>query len=133
MMKISEVSEKYALSADTLRYYERVGLLPPVNRTDSGIRDYNDLDLRRVEFVKCMRNVGLPVDVLVEYVRLVQQGDQTAEARREILIAQRERLLVKIEELQKVLGILDHKIEVYDHILLNLEQKFTEAVSDAGS
>jgi DNA-binding transcriptional MerR regulator len=133
MMKISEVSEKYALSADTLRYYERVGLLPPVNRTDSGIRDYNDLDLRRVEFVKCMRNAGLPVDVLVEYVRLVQQGDQTAEARREILIAQRERLLVKIEELQKVLGILDHKIEVYDHILLNLEQKFTEAVSDAGS
>jgi DNA-binding transcriptional MerR regulator len=133
MMKISEVSKKYALSADTLRYYERVGLIPPVNRTDSGIRDYNDLDLRRVEFVKCMRNAGLPVDVLVEYVRLVQQGDQTAEARREILGEQRERLLVKIEELKKVLGILNHKIEVYDHILLNLEQNLTEAVSEARS
>ena len=133
MMKISEVSEKYALSADTLRYYERVGLIPPVNRTDSGIRDYNDLDLRRVEFVKCMRNAGLPVDVLVEYVRLVQQGDQTAEARREILIEQRRRLLDKIEELENVLGILDHKIEVYDQILLKFEQKITGAVSEAGS
>ena len=132
-MKISEVSEKYNLSADTLRYYERVGLIPPVNRTDSGIRDYNEIDLRRVEFVKCMRSAGLPIDVLIEYVGLVQQGDQTADVRREILIEQRERLLDKIEELQNVLGILDHKIEVYDHILLNLEQKFTEAVSDAGS
>jgi len=132
-MKISEVSEKYDLSADTLRYYERVGLIPPVNRTDSGIRDYNELDLGRVEFVKCMRSAGLPVDVLIEYVGLVQQGDQTADARRGILIEQRERLLDKIEELQKVLGILDHKIEVYDHILLRKEQNLTEAEVEASA
>jgi DNA-binding transcriptional MerR regulator len=132
-MKISEVSEKYDLSADTLRYYERVGLIPPVNRTDSGIRDYNELDLRRVEFVKCMRSAGLPVDVLIEYVGLVQQGDQTADARRGILIEQRERLLDKIEELQKVLGILDHKIEVYDQILLGKEQTFIEAEVEASA
>jgi DNA-binding transcriptional MerR regulator len=125
-MKISEVSEKYALSADTLRYYERVGLIPPVNRTENGIRDYNDLDLRRVEFVKCMRKAGLPVDVLVDYVRLVQKGDQTAEARREILIEQKERILVKVAELQEVLGILDHKIEVYDQIMLKVEQNLNE-------
>lgn len=126
-MKISKVSEKYDLSADTLRYYERVGLIPPVNRTDSGIRDYNDLDLRRVEFIKCMRSAGLPVDVLIEYVGLVAQGDETAEARRAILIEQREQLIDKIEELEKVLGILDHKINVYDHILLKIEQGFAEA------
>ena len=126
-MKISEVSEKYALSADTLRYYERVGLLPPVNRTDSGIRDYNDLDLRRVEFVKCMRKAGLPVNVLVDYVRLVQLGDQTTEERREILIEQRERILTKVVELQEVLGILDHKIDVYDQILLKVEQNLNKA------
>ena len=132
-MKISEVSEKYALSADTLRYYERVGLIPHVNRTDSGIRDYNDIDLRRVEFVKCMRSAGLPIDVLIEYVGLVQLGDQTAEARREILIEQRERLLDKIEELQKVMGILNHKIEVYDQILLKFEQNFTEAEIEASA
>jgi DNA-binding transcriptional MerR regulator len=70
-MKIAEVSEQYGLSADTLRYYERVGLIPPVNRTETGIRDYNELDLRRVDFVKCMRSAGLPIEVLIEYVALV--------------------------------------------------------------
>ena len=125
-MKISEVSEKFELSADTLRYYERIGLIPPVNRTDSGIRDYNDLDLRRVEFIKCMRSAGLPVEVLIEYVGLVQQGDVTAKERRQILIEQREDLLDKIESLEKVLGILDHKIEVYDEILLKIEQGLAE-------
>ena len=125
-MKISEVGEKYDLSADTLRYYERVGLIPPVNRTENGIRDYNDLDLRRVEFIKCMRSAGLPVEVLIEYVNLVAQGDKTAEARRAILIQQREQLIDKIEEFEKVLGILDHKIEVYDQILLKIEQGFAE-------
>ena len=131
MMKISEVGEKYDLSVDTLRYYERVGLIPPVNRTESGIRDYNDLDLRRVEFIKCMRSAGLPIDVLIEYVGLVAQGNETAEARRAILVEQRNGLIDKIEELEKVLGILDHKIEVYDQILLKIEQGFAEMEFEA--
>ena len=76
-MKIMEVSEQFGISSDTLRYYERVGLIPPVNRNGSGIRDYNELDLRRVEFIKCMRSAGLPIEVLIEYVRLAQQGNQT--------------------------------------------------------
>jgi len=126
MMKISEVSEQYELSADTLRYYERVGLIPPVNRTESGIRDYTEDDLKRVDFIKCMRSAGLPIEVLIEYVGLVAQGDQTAGRRRQILMEQRELLLDKIEEMQKVLGILDHKIEVYDEIVLKIEQDFAE-------
>jgi len=60
-----EVSEQFGLSSDTLRYYERIGLIPPVNRNGSGIRDYSELDLRRVEFIKCMRSAGLPVDQLL--------------------------------------------------------------------
>jgi len=76
-MKIAEVSERYGLSSDTLRYYERIGLLPPVNRAESGIRDYTELDARRVEFVKCMRSAGLPIEVLIAYIALVQQGDDT--------------------------------------------------------
>ena len=125
-MKISEVSQEYSVSADTLRYYERIGLLSPVTRTESGIRDYDEGDLKRVEFVKCMRSAGLPIEVLIEYVGLVAQGDKTAETRREILVEQRELLLNKIEELQKVLGILDHKIEIYDEIMLRIEQNFAE-------
>ena len=87
-MKIMEVSEQYGISSDTLRYYERIGRIPPVHRNGSGMRDYGELDLRRVEFIKCMRSAGLPIEVLIEYIGLVQQGDQTIEARKEILVEQ---------------------------------------------
>jgi MerR family transcriptional regulator, aldehyde-responsive regulator len=121
-MKIAEVSGQYGISTDTLRYYERVGLIPTVNRTESGIRDYNELDLRRVEFIKCMRSAGLPVEVLIEYVALVQQGDKTIEARKEILKDQREQLVSRMKEMQKTLDILDHKIEVYEKAVLKKEK-----------
>jgi DNA-binding transcriptional MerR regulator len=121
-MKIAEVSEQYDLSADTLRYYERVGLIPPVNRNESGVRDYNELDVRRIEFIKCMRSAGLPIEVLIEYVGLVRQGDQTIKARKEILVEQRELLISRMAEMQKTLDILDHKIEVYESALLKKEQ-----------
>ena len=125
-MKIAEVSEQYGLSVDTLRYYERVGLIPPVNRSENGIRDYNELDLRRVDFIKCMRSAGLPVEVLIEYVALVQQGDVTIEDRKEILKHQREQLAARMEEMQKTLNLLDHKIEVYEKALLKKEQEIVQ-------
>jgi len=121
-MKIAEVSEQYGLSVETLRYYERVGLIPPVNRSENGIRNYNELDLKRVDFIKCMRGAGLPVEVLIEYVGLVQQGDKTIAARKEILIEQRELVKAKMEEMQKTLDLLDHKIEVYEKAILKKEK-----------
>ena len=126
-MKIAEVSEQYGLSSDTLRYYERVGLIPPVNRNESGIRDYNELDLRRVDFIKCMRSAGLPIEVLIEYVALVQQGDKTIEARKEILVEQREQLIARMNEMQKTLDILNHKIEVYEKAVLKKEKEIVQA------
>jgi DNA-binding transcriptional MerR regulator len=125
-MKIAEVSEQCDISPDTLRYYERIGLIPPVNRTESGIRDYDDIDLRRVEFIKCMRSAGLPIEVLIEYVGLVQQGDLTIEDRKEILIEQRAQLAARMEEMQKTLVLLNHKIEVYENILLKKEQEIIQ-------
>ena len=125
-MKIAEVSEHYGISADTLRYYERVGLIPPVHRNEGGIRDYNELDLRRVDFIKCMRKAGLPVEVLIEYVGLVQQGDQTIEARKEILIEQRELLIARMQEMQKTLELVNHKIEVYENAVLKKEQQIVQ-------
>ena len=126
MMKISEVSEQYKLSADTLRYYERIGLLPPVNRSESGIRDFNELDLGRVDFIKCMRNAGLPVEVLIEYMDLVHQGDSTVEARKEILVEQRDLLAARMEEMQKTLDRLNYKIDVYEKALLKKEQEMVQ-------
>jgi DNA-binding transcriptional MerR regulator len=125
-MKIAEVSERYDLSSDTLRYYERIGLIQPVNRNGGGIRDYNELDLRRVEFIKCMRSAGLPIETLIEYVRLVQQGDRTIEARKEILKEQRELLTARMKEMQKTLDILDHKIEVYEKAVLKKEKEMIQ-------
>jgi DNA-binding transcriptional MerR regulator len=122
-MKIAEVSEQYGLSADTLRYYERVGLIPPVHRNAGGIRDYDELDLRRVDFIKCMRSAGLPIEVLLEYVGLVQRGDKTIEARKVILKEQREILVAKMKEMQKTLDILNHKIEVYENAVLKKEKQ----------
>lgn len=130
-MKIAEVSEHTGISSDTLRYYERIGLIWPVNRNASGIRDYTDLDLRRVEFIKCMRNAGLPVEVLIEYVGLVQQGDKTIKARKEILREQRELLAARMSEMQKTMDILDHKIEVYENALLKKEKEMIQTEDQA--
>ena len=125
-MKIAEVSEKFGISSDTLRYYERIGLIWPVTRTASGIRDYSDLDLRRVDFIKCMRSAGLPVEVLIDYVVLVQQGDETIQARKEILKEQRALLASRMQEMQKTLDILDHKIEVYENAVLKKEKEMMQ-------
>ena len=112
-MTISEVSKKYDISTDTLRYYERIGLLPHVPRTKSGLRDYDENSCKSVEFIKCMRNAGLPIEALIEYMTLYKEGDSTAEARMAILVEQREALLSRIEEMQSTLARLDRKIEMY--------------------
>ena len=125
-MKIAEVSEKFGMSVDTLRYYERVGLIPPVHRNEGGIRDYDELDLRRVDFIKCMRGAGLPVEVLIEYMGLVLQGDSTIEARKEILVEQRDLVVAKMEEMQKTLNRLNYKIDLYEKALLKREKEILD-------
>jgi DNA-binding transcriptional MerR regulator len=122
-MTIMEVSRKYELSQDTLRYYERIGLIPFVHRTKGGIRDYDEEDCRWIEFSKCMRNAGMPVEALIEYVALFQQGDSTSAARKQLLIEQRDLLLQKMEELKATIERLNGKIERYDQTLVPAEKK----------
>lgn len=122
-MKIAEVSQLYGISPDTLRYYKRIGAIPTVNRDQNGIRDYSETDLRRVEFVMCMRRAGLPIGALIDYVGLVQQGDHTIESRKEILKEQRTQLAVRIMEMQKTLDLLDDKIKVYENAILKKEKE----------
>lgn len=113
-MMISEVSKKFAVSQDTLRYYERVGLIPRVNRNNSGIRDYTEVDCGWIEFIKCMRNAGLPIEVLIEYVALFQQGSKTIKARKKLISEQRQLLQKRLADLQKTLERLDYKIQCLD-------------------
>lgn len=122
-MTIAEVSKRFNLSADTLRYYERIGLIPPVNRNASGIRNYTEEDCNWIHFIKCMRSAGLSIEVLVEYVSMFQQGTSTIKARKELLIEQRSQLAEKIKEMQQTLERLDKKIDGYEERVLIKEEQ----------
>lgn len=116
-MKIAEVSKRYGLSADTLRYYERIGLLPNVTRNASGVRDYSEQDCARVQFVKCMRGAGVSIEALIEYMVLFEQGEQTAAARKALLEEQRDLVKQRIADMQAGLDRLNGKIENYESML----------------
>lgn len=127
-MTIAEVSRKYDITADTLRYYERIGLIPAVPRNKSGIRDYDEASCGWVELMKCMRSAGVQIEALIEYVALYQQGDGTIDARRELLVEQREQLRARMADMQASLDRLDYKIERYEKGLMFQGNKGKEAI-----
>ena len=113
-MTIKEVSEKFDIPQGTLRYYEKVGLIPRVTRSSGGIRNYQESDLGWVELVKCMRGAGLSVEVLLEYVQLCQQGDSTIPDRLSLLKDQKDHLLQQKEQIEAALNRLNYKISRYE-------------------
>ena len=113
-MTIKKVCENYRISPDTLRYYERIGAIPPVNRTENGIRDYTEQDIGWVENALCMRNAGVPVEMIAEYVKLCRQGDETFSARRDLLKEARSQILKQLEKYQTELERLEYKISRYE-------------------
>ncbi|MBR4151334.1 MAG: MerR family transcriptional regulator [Selenomonadaceae bacterium] len=115
-MTISEVSQKYGITTDTLRYYERIGLIPPVPRRKNGIRDYDEKACNWVSLVKCMRSAGVQIEPLIEYVALVQ-ADKGMERRKNILLEQRAKLLAQAEQLRTTIELLNYKIEHYEEWL----------------
>ena len=126
-MKIAEVSKRYGVSTDTLRYYERIGLLRHVPRNKSGIRDYDEASCNAVEFVKCMRNAGMPIEALIEYMDLFEQDGDTTAQRKAILETQRDLLKQRIAAMQEGLDRLDKKIEGYDTLMLDAERRMRAA------
>ena len=116
-MTIAEVSEKYQISADTLRYYEKEGLIPYISRSEGGVRNYTEEDCARIGFVKCMRSAGLSIEVLKQYFELFAKGKRTLKTRRDLLATEREKLRARVTELQDTLKRLDYKISVYDNAL----------------
>lgn len=117
MASIKEVAERYHVSQDTLRYYERVGMIPPVTRTPGGIRDYGDEDLRWVELAICTRSAGLPVEAMIEYVRLFRMGDETIPARLSLLNEQMETLRAQLANIEDTMERLASKIDRYEQAL----------------
>ncbi len=124
-MTIKEVSEKYEISQDTLRYYERVKVIPAVTRTSGGIRDYQEDDLKWVELAVCMRNAGLPIESLIEYQRLFQEGDSTIPARLELLTNQMEVLKKQKEQIEETMDRLAYKISRYEEAVKTGKRTWT--------
>ena len=122
-MTITQVSQQYNLSQDTLRYYEKIGLLPKIGRTTGGARCYSESDCGWVEFIKCMREAGVSIEALVEYVRLFHEGDATLAARKNLLIEQRAQITAHIADLNTARERLDHKIADYEDGMRRCEAK----------
>ena len=116
-MTIKEVAEKYDISADTLRYYERVGMIPKVTRRPNGIRDYQESDLGWVELAICMRSAGLPIEVMIEYVKLYKEGDNTITARLELLQEQMNVLKEQKAQIESTVERLAYKISKYEEAM----------------
>ncbi len=125
-MTISEISQKYNLSPDTLRYYERIGLISNVPRSQSGIRNYDERTCKRIEFVKCMRSAGVEIEALIEYMKLLDQGKSTVSTRKELLEEQKEKLLEKQKDINTTIDRLTYKIKMYDEIASGKRKDFTE-------
>ncbi len=129
-MTITEVSKKYGLTPDTLRYYERIGLIPPVPRTKGGVRDYDENSCGWVELMKCMRCAGVQIEALIEYVALSRQGDSTVADRKALLMEQRDQMVARMAEMQRSLDRLNAKIDGYEQGLLRKEQSLRDGRED---
>ena len=114
---IKEVSRRYGVTQDVLRYYERAGMIPTVTRTAGGIRDYQEADLAWVELALCMRSAGLSVEAISEYVRLARLGDGTIKDRLALLQRQRQGLLERQDQIAQALECLEYKIARYEDAL----------------
>ncbi len=127
-MTIKEVSKKYDISEDTLRYYERIGLLPEVPRKKSGIRDFDENSCKWIEFIKCMRSAGMRIEALIEYMNLFKEGTKTVTARKNLLLEQREILEEKRKDITKTIERLDYKISLYNEIGEGKRKDFMEDI-----
>lgn len=120
-MNIGEVSKQFNISCDTLRYYEKIGLVGPISKNTSGIRKYTEEDLKQIEFVICMRNANISVEALLQYLELYKLGDSTIKERKNILISELEKVNQELEKILQAKKRIEYKISLYDNQLLEKE------------
>ncbi|QAA31970.1 MerR family transcriptional regulator [Clostridium manihotivorum] len=113
---IKQVAERTNLSDHTLRYYDREGLMPLLKRSASGIRNYSENDICWIELINCLKNSGMSLGEIKEFMNLCLKGEETCEERKEILQKHKENILNQIERLNNSLGIIDYKLDHYKQI-----------------
>ncbi len=114
MYTINEVAQKCDLTAHTLRFYDKEGLLPFVSRTPSGIRSFSERDLELIKLICCLKNTGMPIKEIKRYIDMVMEGAVTVETRRQMMVDHRKEVLRQIDELKKNVNLIDLKIAFYD-------------------
>ena len=113
MYSIQEVSNKTGLTAHTLRYYEKEGLISGVERSQGGFRQYTDEDLEKLGLICCLKNTGMSIQEIARFVQLTREGDHTLEERVELLRAHREQVLARMAEMQKYLDKVTWKLNFF--------------------
>lgn len=126
MYSIQNVSAKTGLSPHTLRYYEKEGLLSPVNRTPGGFRQYTDEDLEALGLICCLKNTGMSLQEITRFVRLTRQGDETLRERVELLREHRESVIRRMNEMQEYLDKVTWKLDFFSEKLRAYEKAKTE-------
>ena len=116
-MTIREVAAKTNMSTDTLRYYERIGLLPPVPRNAAGIRNYDEYFVNFINFIKKLKASGMSLEHIIDYIRLAEMGDATIQERKKLLAEARETLIEKINSLQLIAELADYQLRNYENLL----------------
>lgn len=116
-MTIREIAAKTNMSTDTLRYYESIGLLPPVPRNAAGIRNYDEYFVNFINFIKKLKASGMSLEHIIDYIRLAEMGDATIQERKKLLAEARETLLDKINSLQLVAELADYQLRNYENLL----------------
>ncbi len=116
-MTIREIAAKTNMSTDTLRYYERIGLLPPVPRNAAGIRNYDEYFVNFINFIKKLKASGMSLEHIIDYIRLAEMGDATIQERKKLLAEARETLIEKINSLQLIAELADYQLRNYENLL----------------
>ncbi|WP_300562223.1 MerR family transcriptional regulator [Companilactobacillus sp.] len=122
-MNIDGVSKEFNVTKDTLRYWERIGLLPEIKRNESGYRDFTERDMNWVYYIQVLRNAGMSIESLVEFVKLYREGGATMDARKKLLIDQRDDLQEQVEKIQKTIKYLQFKIDHFEDHTMNYEKE----------
>ena len=123
MYTIREVCEKTGLTAHTLRYYEKEKLLPSVDRSAGGFRQYSDEDMEKLAMICCLKNTGMSLQEIAQFMALAREGDSTLQARCEMLKKHRESVLERMEEMQLYLDKVTRKYDFYSKRLKEYEQQ----------
>lgn len=114
MYTINEVAQMCDISAYTLRFYDKEGLLPFVSRTSTGNRSFSERDIELIKLICCLKNTGMPIKEIKRYVDMIMEGAETSDARRQMMVDHRKEVLRQIDELKKNVNLIDLKIAFYD-------------------